>query len=212
MTGFVAVHPVERTRSLLRATAFLLFVTGLASVLTAAAIAMGEVSRDTEVVLSDVQTLLAFEDRLVLAIPAFARVQAYSRNGEFLYGWSINAQGGEFWARRHGSELEIVTVRNRRIYRYDLEGRLLEAAHVDNPMILTPKLTDHTKDGQEFRFRRHLGLIPMIERRASSNANWVVVLSQPIGAVFGVPHPSMEFTVLGIGLLVVTRYLGEKKN
>jgi hypothetical protein len=161
----------------------------------------GSVGRDTEV-FGDVRDLAISGDRLFVALSASSRVQAYSLNDGFLFGWNTDTNGGSFDLRSIAGGVEVRAFRRRMAFSYSDSGSLVGTRPIEVSGQWRGTLEVVSREGTRYRFRRVYGLFPRLEGRRAEDLFWVTMADKPFAALYSarVVISAMSLMILLFGL------------
>jgi hypothetical protein len=195
-------------RALRRIFSIILGVVGLFGLLSGCFVRSHLVSigPSCELPLANVKSIAVDSQGSIYCASAYyARVQQYDRNGGFLRGWSIDANGGIFALRvNEFDQLEVFVERGDTLYTFDATGHSLGSLPVDRE--LTGRFNGLTADSENGRLVVENRLIvPRIVRTDANGTSAVLISTSLSELVIMGPFPAWAFFTAGLILWQVGR-------
>ncbi len=146
------------------------------------------------------------EGNVYCGVQFYSRVQVYDAEGKFLYGKFIDSAYGAFRIRINEDDyLEVATVRNDKLYRFDKNGNLVressDVRHYFSAFGKTGETRYYDQSENVNYFTRGSLLYAYIVKRDSSGQERVIIRTPLHKWLFQGPFPAWMFGVIGMILL-----------
>lgn len=162
--------------------------------------------KDTESLLNNPNGIVVDEVGRIYCGINYSRINIYDKNGHFIRSIRINSDGGDFKMKIEQNYLNVTTVRNKMVFVYDEDGKLVRQEMRKETNDTFQQLSENQftdKNANVFKIKTPLFLYPYIVKETPSGQRTTLV-SVPFSKwIFMSPYPSWHFGFIGLLLIVV---------